>query len=229
MQDDSHDKIHLAGHDCVILLHGLGRTRFSMMKMALQLKAAGYRVLNLGYPSRKKSISTLAEEVISKGVEECRQHPLGKIHFVTHSLGGILLRHFLAHNRLDSLGHVVMLSPPNKGSEVVDVLKNNLFFKWFLGPAGQELGTDRDSMPSNLKGVDHSVGIITGNKRAVFDGYFSRIIPGEDDGKVSVESAKLEGMADFLVTPSKHPFIMFDEEVIRQTLYFLENGCFHRD
>ncbi len=214
--------------DSVILLHGLGRTRYSMSKMESALKTEGYRVINLDYPSRKKSISALADETIRRGIEESYQHQANKVHFVTHSMGGILLRDYLSRNSIEKLGHTVMLSPPNKGSEVVDSLRTKFFFKWILGPAGQELGTDKESKPKNLDKVDFPVGIITGNKNAIFDGYFSNLIPGEVDGKVSVESAKVEGMVDFLVTANKHTFIMTDAEVIKQTIHFLKKGHFNR-
>ncbi len=214
--------------DSVILLHGLGRTRYSMSKMEAALKAEGYRVINLDYPSRKKKITELATETIDRGIEESYQHQAKKVHFVTHSMGGILLRDYLSRHKIDKLGHTVMLSPPNKGSEVVDGLRNNFFFKWILGPAAQQLGTDKASIPMSLKKVDYPVGIITGNKNAVFDGFFSKMIPGEDDGKVSVESARLDGMVDFLITPNEHTFIMSDDQVIRQTIYFLKHGQFNR-
>ncbi len=214
--------------DSVILLHGLGRTQLSMMKMEAALKNEGYRVINLHYPSRKKNIAQLAEETISRGLEESFQQQADAVHFVTHSMGGILLRDYLSKYKIKKLGHTVMLSPPNKGSEVVDKLRNKFFFKWILGPAGRELGTDKHSTPLKLNRVDFSVGIITGNKNTVFDGYFAKMFSAENDGKVSLESARVKGMVDFLVTPNNHTMIMNDPEVIRQTIYFLRKGRFQR-
>jgi len=214
--------------DSVIILHGLGRTYLSMLKMESALKEEGYRVINLSYPSRKKNIAQLADETISRGIEESHQHQSNTIHFVTHSMGGILLRDYLSKHEIQHLGHTVMLSPPNKGSELVDRLRNNFFFKWVLGPAGNELGTDKSSTPKNLQKVDFSVGIITGNKNTVFDGYFANMISGDNDGKVSVESARVNGMVDFLVTPNNHTLIMNDSAVIKQTLHFLRKGRFKR-
>jgi hypothetical protein len=199
-----------------------------MLKLESALKDEGYRVINLSYPSRKKNIAELADDTISRGIEESYQHQSNTIHFVTHSMGGILLRDYLSKNKIARLGHAVMLSPPNKGSELVDKFRNNFFFKWILGPAGKELGTKKSSTPNKLEKVDYPVGIITGNKRTVFDGYFAKMITGENDGKVSVESARLNGMVDFLVTPNNHTLIMNDSEVIKQTLHFLRKGRFKR-
>ncbi|HFB65069.1 MAG TPA: alpha/beta fold hydrolase [Aeromonadales bacterium] len=214
--------------DCVILLHGLGRTKFSFSKMEAVLIHNGFRVINLDYPSTRKNISVLADETIKRGLEQSQQLQARKIHFVTHSMGGILLRDYLSRNSLDKIGHTVMLSPPNKGSEIVDKLKNNFFFKWILGPAGRELGTDRKSLPARLKPFHHSVGIITGNKSARHDKFFNNFFEGEHDGKVSVSSARLKGMSDFLVLPTQHTFIMSDDAVIKQTLHFIKQGTFKR-
>ena len=143
-------------------------------------------------------------------------------------MGGILLRYYLTQEEIPELGRVVMFNPPNKGSEVVDNLRDYWFFKWHDGPAGQQLGTGPDSLPKNLGPVTFPLGIITGNNPAFYDFWASEMIPGPDDGKVSVESAKIKGMTDFLVLPISHTFIMDDEVVISQTLHFLEHGTFSR-
>ncbi len=212
--------------DCVILLHGLGRTSASMRSMADALGRENFLVVNQDYPSRELNIEVLALDSIPKALTQCRQRGGRRIHFVTHSMGGILLRYYLSVREISGLGHTVMLSPPNHGSEVVDLLKDNVLYEWMNGPAGQQLGTDADSLPLRLDGVDYSVGVIIGNQPAFYDGYFSDLIPGPDDGKVSVESAKLPGMKDFLVVPCDHTFIMDDAEVIRQTIHFLKFGRF---
>lgn len=120
--------------DCVILLHGLSRTEHSLSKMERALSDSGYVVINNTYPSSKYDIETLAEDVISNSIKECS--PSKKIHFVTHSLGGILVRQYLSSNSVDNLGRVVMLAPPNKGSEVTDKLKDNFAYKMINGPTG---------------------------------------------------------------------------------------------
>ena len=215
-----------ARSECVILLHGLARTRCSLQKMAETLRAEGYSVLNPGYPSLEKPLPALAEAIFPPALAQCREHQARRIHFVTHSMGGILVRYYLARERaaLPELGRVVMLSPPNQGSEVIDNFTGVPGFTLFTGEAGLTLGTAEDSIPNRLGPVDYPVGVITGDRS--INVILSLLIPGRDDGKVSIERAKVEGMADFLVAPHSHPFIMRSDEVIAQTLYFLKHGRF---
>lgn len=211
--------------ECIILLHGLARTKNSMKKMEAALKEQGYHVFNIDYPSRKKNIETLSKEIISNALNTCNKIGAEKIHFVTHSMGGILIRYYLSQYKIENIGHVVMLGPPNNGSEVVDKLKSIPGFKQINGPAGQQLGTDKNSIPSQLGPANFKLGIIAGNRS--INPILSLLIPGTDDGKVSIESAKLEGMSDFLIVPHTHPFLMKKEYVIRQTLWFIQNGKFN--
>lgn len=210
----------------VVLLHGLARSRDSMAKMAGRLSAEGYRVLNLDYPSTSKTIEAIADEYLPGAIDFCRLNGARRIHFVTHSMGGIVVRYYLARRHLPELGRVVMLSPPNGGSEVVDTFRENWFFQWLNGPAGQELGTGEESLPRRLGPVNFELGIITGDRS--INWILSSIIPGEDDGKVSVKNARVEGMQAFLVIHASHPFIMKNREAIRQTLGFLATGKFLR-
>ncbi len=216
--------------ECVVLLHGLGRTASSMDPLEDALLAEGYATANIDYPSRKATIAELAEQAVPAGLRQCRRQGTRRIHFVTHSLGGILIRFYLSRQRVPELGRVVMLSPPNKGSEVVDELHDNPVYRWINGPAGQQLGTGPEDLPNRLGPADYPVGVITGDKGEIWDYWFSGIIPGKDDGKVSVERARLEGMSDFLVVHRSHTYIMKAPEVIRQVLNFLREGRFcHED
>jgi pimeloyl-ACP methyl ester carboxylesterase len=209
--------------DIVVLLHGLGRTTKSMDYMANRLTVAGYKVVNLSYPSRKEKIETLVD-ILHKEMQACCLEKSTRLHFVTHSLGGILVRGYLSNNRPENLGRVVMLSPPNKGSDVVDYFEEYSLFKYFFGPAAAELGTGQDSFPNRLGPADFEVGIITGNR--TIDPISSWIIDGDDDGKVSVEQAQLEGMADFMVVQVSHAYIMENQDVVNEVIYFLQNGRF---
>ncbi len=213
-------------NECVILIHGLGRTYHSMKKMQNKLTQVGYHTVNLDYPSRKQTIEKLAENHIPPVLEECAYFNPDKIHFVTHSMGGIVVRMALKQSRPERLGRIVMLSPPNGGSEAVDDLKERWYFSWVNGPAGQQLSTDEDSVPNRLGPVDYPVGIIAGNEQAFFDTWLLSFFRGANDGKVSVERAKVEGMTDFIVVPQSHSFIMNAEYVQDQTLHFLKNGFF---
>jgi pimeloyl-ACP methyl ester carboxylesterase len=217
-----------AATSCVILLHGLARSEYSLRKLEGAARSAGHTVVNLGYPSRDKPIQALAEDVINRSLQQCRSANAEQIHFITHSLGGILVRYYLTRFELDNLGRVVMLSPPNQGSEAADSLHDLSLYKWINGPAGQQLVTGPDGLPARLGPVDFPLGIITGNRHAFFDGWLADLFPGQHDGKVSVERAKVEGMSDFLVVPNSHSFIMDDDEVIEQSLYFLRHGRFKR-
>ncbi|MBO6622182.1 MAG: hypothetical protein JJ892_14115 [Balneola sp.] len=212
--------------DCVILLHGLARSENSFSKMEKSLSESGYVVVNKSYPSTKYDIETLAEDVIPESITFCPDS--SQIHFVTHSLGGILLRQYLSEHQITKLGRVVMLAPPNKGSEITDELKDNIFYKTVNGPAGLQLGTDSTSVPNMLGPADFEVGIIAGTKTV--NPILSQMLPNPDDGKVSVESTKLTGMTDHIEVPFSHTFIMNKDEVIEQVIHFLENGSFiHTD
>ncbi len=212
--------------EAIILLHGLSRTSRSMNKAGELLAAYGYKIVNVDYPSRSADISALSQQYIARAVMQCDANSIKKIHFLTHSMGGILLRNYLASQTIDKLGRVVMLAPPNQGSEVVDKLGSWRLFYYLNGPAGLQLGTDNNSVPNQLGPVNFQLGIIAGNKTV--NPFLSRLIPGVNDGKVSVSRAQVNGMKDFIVMPYSHSFIMRREAVIEQVLYFIQQGCFAR-
>ncbi len=214
------------GNKSVILLHGLGRSPRSMDKLAGRLRERGYAVLNLAYPSRDHSIEYLAEGVLRPGIERLLNSGPARIDFITHSMGGIVVRYYLKHHRLESLGRVVMLAPPNQGSELVDRIKTIPLLERSLGPAGRELGRDRDSLPLKLGRARFELGIIAGNRSGNL--LNSILIDGPDDGSVSVRSTRLPGMDDFIVLPYSHRSLLKSDEVIEQALYFLEHGAFKR-
>lgn len=210
--------------DCVILVHGLARSDKSLSKLEKNLNDQGYFVINESYPSTKHDIEILADSVISKSIASCPNS--SQIHFVSHSLGGILIRQYFDKNTLHNQGRVVMLAPPNKGSEITDQLKDNILYKSINGPAGLQLGTDSTSIPNQLGPADFELGIIAGTKTV--NPILSQMLPNPDDGKVSVESTKLEGMSDHIEVPYSHTFIMQKDEVIKQVIYFLKHGMFER-
>ena len=210
--------------ECVILLHGLARTANSMVKLEAALDAKGYTVVNVDYPSREQPIEALAPIAVDAGLDTCEPATPDPIHFVTHSMGDILVRYYLENYQLSNLGHVVMIAPPNQGSEVVDELAEVPGFATVNGPAGLQLGTGENSMPLQLGPVDYSVGIIAGTK--TFNPVLSKFLPNPDDGKISVERTKVDGMADFRAVAVSHPFIMKDDIVIEHVMQFLETGAF---
>lgn len=199
-----------------------------MLKIEKTLKIAGYDVFNCSYPSRKKTIELLSAPSIEQAIEYCYENfQPRRIHFVTHSMGGILIRFYLAQHKINNLGRVVMLAPPNAGSELVDRLSRYQLFTLINGPAGKQLGTDASSLPNSLGPVDYEVGIIAGNKS--FNLLSLGLIPGENDGKVSTQSARLEGMTDYIVLPYTHTFMMNRPQVIEQTILFLQQGRFRHE
>ena len=211
--------------DCVILLHGLARTDGSMSRLEKVLEKNNYKVANISYPSRNYEIDQLAEKTIPKALSLCKDSP--SVNFVTHSMGGILVRQYLKNEKIENLKHVVMLGPPNQGSEIVDKMSKIPGFKSINGPAGLQLGTTEVSVPSTLGPANFSLGIVAGTKSINL--FLSAMLPKPNDGKVSVKSTKLEGMKDHVSMPVTHPFMMRNKKVINQVLYFLENGKFKKD
>jgi len=209
--------------DAVILLHGLGRTSWSMTHMEWYLLKNGFKVYNLNYPATKHTIEYLSDHYLSKQIKAC-QSETKEIHFVTHSFGGIILRHYLKSHKIKNMGRVVMLSPPNKGSFVAQKLKHNWLFRFLTGPSGQQLGTDKNSLPSQLGVVNFELGVITGT--ISLNPILSYIIPGRDDGKVGVDQTRICGMQDFMTVSLNHTFIMQDPKVISEAIHFLKTGKF---
>ena len=209
---------------CVVLLHGLARSDSSMRKLEQALVGNEFRVINVDYPSRDYSVEVLAEKAIAPALDQCL--PDAEINFVTHSLGGILVRQYLSIFEIPGLNRVVMLGPPNQGSEVVDKLGDFPGFHFVNGDAGMQLGTAESSIPSRLGRADYNVGIIAGTSS--INWILSLLIPDADDGKVSVQSTRLEGMNDHIVMPVTHTFMMRNTEVIAQVVYYLKHGKFER-
>jgi len=209
-----------------VLLHGLCRTKASMLTMQMALADAGFRVENVDYPSRTAPIEQLSDGAIGQALESPRLSGCAQVHFVTHSLGGILVRSYFKRHDVARLGRVVMLGPPNQGSEVVDGIGSWWMFRKLNGPSGSELGTGNDSTPNTLGPVHFELGVIAGDRS--INWINSMMIAGKDDGKVSVARTKVEGMKEHLVVHSPHPFLMTNKTVIENTIRFLKTGSFQR-
>lgn len=212
--------------DGIVLLHGIARRSGSLATLENALQADGYRTLNLDYPARSHCI----EEIVAFMQEPVARFGIeldGALHFVTHSMGGLVARAYINRHRPDRLGHVVMLAPPNEGSEIADLLGNNRLYRAFFGPAGSELGKARPEVLCEILGeVDYPLGVIAGDRS--FYPLGSLMLPGANDGRVSVERTRVAGMADHITIHSTHPLIMRNREAIAQTRHFLKHGRFER-
>lgn len=207
----------------LILLHGLGRTRWSLWPVARAAVRREYTVCSIGYPSRHAPVEQLAEFVAA---EIDRAMPGERFSVVTHSLGGIVLRAAVAAGLLAAgrVHRAVMLAPPNRGSELAELLRRNPVYRLATGPAGQQIGMGPESLPRSLPPPPFELGVIAGDRS--LNPFFSRAFSDASDGKVSVASATIEGMRDMVVVPRSHTFIMWAPEVLAQVFEFLERGRF---
>ncbi len=211
-------------HETVVLLHGLARSDKAMNKMEKELRTEGYTVINHGYPSTSASIEKLTAQIFKALEPQIKDAKT--VHFVTHSMGGIILRQHLEEHTIPCLGRVVMLAPPSRGSEVPDKLGNIFLYKWINGPAGNQLGTGTNSHPLRLKAPAFELGIIAGDRS--INPILSMLIPGPDDGKVSLARVKPAAYTDYIKLHATHPCIARNNKAIGQTKHFLEHGKFNQ-
>jgi pimeloyl-ACP methyl ester carboxylesterase len=208
----------------VVLLHGIAGRSLMLRRMERALQRAGFATLNLDYQSRKKPLDELAEDIHPAIAAFAAEHA-GPIHFVTHSMGGLLARVYIARHRPPRLGRVVMLGTPNGGSEMADRLKHISLYRAYFGPAGLQLVTTKDATLAALPPLDYEVGIIAGNR--FLDPISALLLlPWPNDGRVSVESCKLDDMADHTTVKASHMGLLVHPTSVRQTIAFLRHGRF---
>jgi len=211
--------------ECVILLHGLLRSAASMTLIEHQLIREGYHVINIDYASTRNSIPTVAGKELSLAVAQARVLGYERIHFVSHSLGALVIRTYLQEHDAPKGTRIVMLAPPNQGSELADWLFEKLpRLGHMAGPAAKQLGTKNHPFTSRLAPIDGEIGIIIGKES--WNPLFSKILPGKDDGAVTVERSKLSEMQDFLIASCNHTSIILNRQVCNQVVHFLEQGYF---
>lgn len=212
--------------DLLVLVHGLKRTRASMLPAALLARRRGYDVLNWGYPSARRSILGHAD-ALRRDLDARAPLGDGRIHFLTHSLGGIIVRALITLGPPPRLGRVVMLGPPNAGNEIAQHLRDTRLFRRVMGPAGQELGTGVESVPRRLGDATFELGVVAGVRRR--PALFGRWIGTPNDGLVSVSATRLVGMRDHLIVPGGHAFLPCNARALSQAFTFLATGHFARD
>jgi hypothetical protein len=206
----------------VVLLHGLARGHGSMSKLGAYLRREGFETWSRTYPSRRHSISYLASELSDELVERAGDRPLCA---VTHSMGGIVVRH-LQDPRL-RWNRIVMLAPPNQGSQLAGAIVRNPLFRWFYGPAGAELA-DATSWPA----PPGPFAVIAGTRSLALTNLTSWTVgrlfpPGtKNDGTVAVDETRLAGMTHFAEVDATHTWIMNAPVVRRLVLGYLRDGAF---
>lgn len=215
--------------DTVILLHGIRLNKWSLFFVQRALKRAGYNALPISYPSTHKSLDDIADWLYQKHLGEDFWERNNKVHFVTHSMGGLVARRYLSKykNQLSSskVGRTVMMGPPNRGSEIADLLHRFLPYQWMFGPAGTELATNIQEQNNDL--LYYETGVIAGSVSWLYP-LSGLIIPGPNDGRVAVERTKLEHLTDHITLTTSHTFMVYRPLVHRQILSFLRHGRFGR-
>ena len=230
------EKLPAMSGKAVILLHGITRSSKHMAKLREPFEKAGYSVFAMDYPSTRVPVQESAG-YLKKVIDSLEG--ITEINFVVHSMGGIVVRTYLQEHapRDARIGRMVMIGSPNNGANLADMLQEKLngIFKPIFGPAGQQLVTDTDGFIANLPIPDFEFAVIAG-ARGHKDG-FNPLIPGDDDGIVSVASTRLPGAADFLqVEPtdvlkvdSTHTFLPTNASVHGACVRFMQSGSLRAD
>ena len=208
----------------VILLAGLNNSTLNMKRLEWSLRRAGYHVVNLPYRSHYGNIAQIADHYLPPVIAQIPPH--AKIHFVTHSMGGIILRQYLSNHDLPNLGRVIMIAPPNHGTPIADFFRRHWWGRLFLGPAGRELGTSPSDAPQRLPAPHFPFAVIAGDFTLSPLAHF--LLPEASDGTIPLESTKLPGMGDFLIVHSRHTLILWRQQTLRAVLSYLQTGSFRQ-
>jgi len=215
----------ISNQQCVVLVHGLWRSGWAMRSIANDLEDFAYQTVSVSYPSTSMSIPEIAENYLPAAIEECQQGGAEQVHFVSHSMGGIVVRQYLQNNHLPVGSKVVMLSPPNQGSELSEKFGDAGWYQHIVGPAGVSLSKKEGGIISSLKAVKEPVGIIAAYRD--WSLWPSAWLPEPNDGTVSVESMKLAEMDDFVLVNSGHAMMRFNDNTHKQIRHFLSKGAFY--
>lgn len=201
--------------ETVVLVHGQGRTRFSMIILEKRFASAGFQTLNFPYNQSIHSFDAISSQLIDFIKEKVKTK---RYHLIGHSLGSVIIRDIFRKDYPKGLGKVVMLAPPNRPAHLAKLLKGNPIYRWATGDSGQKLS--EEEFYNNLPIPLVPFGVIAGDKGQKLT--FSE----PNDGVVTVESTKLEGMADWVLLNHGHTFIMNCRDTFEYSLRFLETGSF---
>lgn len=211
--------------ELVVLLHGIWRTSRCMRLMQKALEVNGYSVLNLDYPSRSAAIEPLADNIWQSLEPKLAQYE--KLHIIGFSMGGLIARVMLAKHEPPNLGNVVLIGTPNQGAELASFLSRFRLFGRLYGPAGLQLAVEQIAQLEWLKRpVQYPLGVIAGNL-SIYP-HSRLLVPLPNDGTVSVESTRVEGMSDHITVRGLHSFLPYSPTAIRQAVYFLRHQTFER-
>jgi pimeloyl-ACP methyl ester carboxylesterase len=207
----------------VLLLHGHGRLGASMILLARAARRAGYATLSPNYPYRRPLEDIV--DWLAPRVAAFEAGFAGPLHIITHSLGGLVARALIAARAPQRLGRVVMLAPPNKGSELADLLFRFRLAPLILGGIGPHLRTSRTAADEAVLGsITYPLGIIAGD-RPLFPLPLP-LLSRPHDGKVSIAATRVAGLADHVTLPVTHTLMVYDRRVIAAALGCLEDGTF---
>lgn len=210
-------------HTVVFLLHGMGKGPMDMMGMEYGLRRRGFAVVNWGYNSVVLSIPEIADE-LARVLEPWSGH---RVDFVVHSMGGIVVRTYLQRHKPANVGRLVMIGTPNHGANMANLLGDMAVYRAVFGPAGQQLRRGGGFI-EELETPACEFAVIAGGTGETTG--MLALLPGDNDGIVEVDSARLDGMADFLLLPYAHTIIQMMPRTVRETAHFLRSGRFaHED
>jgi hypothetical protein len=212
---DPLDEIVVKKDATIVLLHGQGRTRLSMVVLGKRFRSAGYQTLNFPYNQTIRSLDEISGQLVEFIGQKVKT---SDYHLIGHSLGNVIIRNAFRKDYPAGLGKIVMLAPPNQPAHLAKRLKKNLIYRVFTGDSGQKLSEEKFYRDLPIPRVPF--GVIAGDKGQ------SLTFSEPNDGVVTVESTKLEGMADWILLHHGHTFIMNCKDTFEHCVRFVESGRF---
>jgi hypothetical protein len=212
---DPLDEILVKKDATIVLLHGQGRTRLSMLVLGKRFRSVGYQTLNFPYNQTIHSLDEISGQLVEFIGQKMKT---SDYHLIGHSLGNVIIRNAFRKDYPAGLGKIVMLAPPNQPAHLAKRLKKNLIYRVFTGDSGQKLSEEKFYRDLPIPTVPF--GVIAGDKGQ------SLTFSEPNDGVVTVGSTKLKGMADWILLHHGHTFIMNCKDTFEHCVRFIESGRF---